>query len=282
MTREDSIERSPGRRHVLRWVLLGLATAGLAAGGVVVGSYVLRAHPGAKSINRAVGDFRRSYRSTVIDTSSVRLPAPGVFEFVGTGGERISFPANSQTDGATMPVSIERLAGNCFRWRIDYNEAHWQQQELCRVGDDLMLRTFQNFQRWDFGTVKVENTGTFTCDPPERYPLEAPIGTVTTGSCSGMNTAVTGRTTIASRFKIVGRVQLHVGATVVATVHIHQSDRAVGAQAGKETEDWWFEVGTGLPVRVVRSYRLDSASPLGTITYTEEGQGQLTGVQPRR
>jgi len=181
-----------------------------------------------------------------------------------------------------MPASVEHLPGNCFRWRVDYNEAHWQHQEFCRDGNDLIIKSVRNYQRWDFGSIKVENTGDFTCDPPHRYPIGAPTGTATTGSCTGGNTAVTGQVTITSRIEVAGREELRIAGTEVATVHLKQRDQLTGAQEGEAVIDWWFEVRTGLPVRVERTLRLGSASPIGTVTYTEEGQGQLTSLKPRQ
>ena len=250
--------------------------------GVLVASYVLRDHPDPKSVDQALDEFRRNSGSSVPQALSGRRPAAGVYEMQGTGWEKISFPPNSQADGTTMPVSIEHLSGECFRWRVDYNEAHWQQQEMCRDGDDLLLKAVRNFQRWDFGSVKVENTGDFTCDPAERYPIGAEIGTVTTGSCTGVNTAQTGQTTITSRTEVVEREQLRVGDAMVDTVHLRQRQDATGAQKGEEALDWWFEVRTALPVRIERAYRFETESPIGAITYTEEGQAQLTDVEPRR
>jgi len=282
MTTDASTQHPRGRRHLVRWAVIGVIAVVVVAVGVIGGTYLLRDHPDPKSVDRAVEDYRRSSSSTTRSTSSVRLPAAGVYEMQGTGEEKISFPPNSQVDGTTMPVSVEHLAGNCFRWRVDYNEAHWQEQQMCSDGADLLLGSFRNFQRWDFGSIKVENTSGFTCDPPQRYPIGSPTGTVTTGSCTGTNTAVEGPTVITSRIEVIGRKRLRIGNSQVDTAHLRQSDRATGAQSGQETIDWWFDVRTGLPVRVERSYRLDSSSPVGTVTYTEAGQGQLTSVEPRQ
>ena len=272
---------SDGRSHVLRWSLLGLGVVALVAVGVVGGSYLLRDQPKPKTLRDAVGDFRRENGTTTSAAGPDRLPAPGVYEVGGSGGEDISFPPNSQTDGTTMPASVQHLSADCFRWRIDYNVAHWHQLDFCRDGTDLLLGAQVNSQRWDFGTTTVENTATFDCTPRQRYPLGSPVGTVTTATCTGTNTAVSGRSTITDRTEVVGREQLRIGDRTVTAVHLHQHDGLTGAQTGQNDVDWWFDAATGLPVKATRSYRLDTASPIGAITYTEDGQWQLRSLEPR-
>jgi hypothetical protein len=265
----------------VRWTILGVVGVLVIVVGVFASSYLFRSHPGPKTVNQAVRDFRRS-ASSVDGSAAAQLPTEGVYEMSGAGEEKISFPPNSQADGATMPVSVQRLDGTCFRWRVDYNQAYWQVEDICRAGDDLVIRGFRNDQRWDFGSVKIDNTAEFTCDRPERFPLTAAVGTSATGHCSGGNTAVGGKTEIASRQEIVEREQLRIGSTNVDTVHIREHDRSTGAQTGDQTTDWWFDLRTGLPVRVERSYHLDSPSPIGTVTYTEQGHGQLADMKPRQ
>jgi hypothetical protein len=282
-TDDGRTDGAPSQRHVLRWVLLGLAVAVLAVVAVFGASYAFRDRPDPKSIDSAVGDFRKGTAPSSSAGTADRLPAAGVYELSGSGGEQISFPPNSQADGSTMPASVELLGGGCFRWRIDYNEAHWHQLDFCRDGGDLLLGMQKNYQRWDFGSVKVENTGDFDCVPKQRYPIGSAAGTVTTStSCSGTNTAVAGRTTTADRTEVVGREQLRIGGTKVTAVHLRQHDDLAGAQTGANDVDWWFDLRTGLPVQAIRTYRLDTASPVGTITYNEAGRWQLESMEPRR
>ena len=282
MTDDGADQEHRGGRHPVRWVLLGLAVVVLVGVGVFGASYVFRDRPDPKSIDSAVGDFRKGTAPSTSGGTADRLPAPGVYELSGSGGEQISFPPNSQADGSTMPASVELLGGGCFRWRIDYNEAHWHQLDFCRDGDDLLLGPQKNYQRWDFGSVKVENIGEFNCEPPQRYPIGSRTGTVTTASCSGTNTAVAGATTTADRTEVVGREQLRIGDTKVTAVHLRQHDDLTGAQTGANDVEWWFDLRTGLPLQAIRTYRLDTASPVGTITYNEAGRWLLESMEPRK
>ena len=89
----------------------------------------------------------------------------------GEGRETISFPPVEQDDGTTMPASIRHTADGCFTFKIDYNEAHWQDWHLCPEGNTLVERGGRTFQRWDFGVTTVENLATFVCDPPAPFAV---------------------------------------------------------------------------------------------------------------
>ena len=136
----------------------------LGAAGFVVIRYVFREHPGPKSLHAAVKAFQGK-EPTPTSSGTLRndLPAEGVYPLNGQGTERISFPPNSQRDGAVMPVTITYLADGCWRWHIDYNVAHWEEYDFCPRGGRLLLAGNRDSQSWDFGDIKVNNLGRFTC-----------------------------------------------------------------------------------------------------------------------
>jgi hypothetical protein len=276
------VEEARRRRPRARLLTIGGAVLVLGVTLVVGGSYLFRERPDAKSIDAAVGDLRHRAGSSTSVAGTAVLPAAGVYELHGSGGEEISFPPNSQDDGTTMPASVQLLSGNCFRWRIDYNQAHWHQLDFCREGDDLLLGPQRNYQRWDFGTADVENIGDFECVPPQHYPLAAPAGTTTRATCHGTNTAVTGTASSAVTTEVIGREDLRIGSATVRTAHLRQHDVLTGAQRGHNDVDWWFDVRTGLPVRARRTYQLASDSPVGSVVYDESGEWTLASTEPRR
>jgi hypothetical protein len=254
-------------------------------------AYLTRDQPEARSVDDAVDRLRRSSTSVDEDDGSdggtaVRLPRPGVYEAVGRGREEISFPPNAQDDGTVMPVSVELIGGECFRFRVDYNEAHWHEWDLCRPDGGLQLTRQVNYQRWDFGAATVENTSENTCDPPAVWlPAGAATddidGEVVTNECQGTNTAVPGISVATDRTEVVGRQVLRIGGERVDTIRITQRTDMTGAQRGRNLVELWFEADTGLPVRFERDYVLETDSPVGAITYTEEGEWQLRSVEPR-
>jgi len=268
-------------RHPVRWVVLGIVVVVVVFGGVTVGRYVFRSRPGAQSVDAAVDRFRASGPTDTSPATFVR-PAAGVYQAAGEGEEHISTPPNSQHDGATMPVSVTYLADGCWTWHLDYNVAHWHEFDFCPQGDQLLLVAQRNFQSWDFGVMKVDNTGTYTCAPPAPIVVTDPVpGAVFEHHCTGDNTAAPGPSTSEGPATVVGLETLSVGGADVATIHQTRSQVMSGTQQGDIQEEWWYAADTGLPVRAERHYRLDTGSVLGTITYTESGSWQLTSMEPR-
>jgi hypothetical protein len=94
------------------------------------------------------------------------------------------------------------------------------------------------------------------------------------------NTAI-GSGVSTSRARVVGFKTLRVGDVAVPTVEEQQVATVSGAQTGNVVTDWWFATSTGLPVRLDRHRVVHSPSPIGTVTYTEDGSGVLTSLKPR-
>jgi len=277
-------EARPQHHHrVLLWLLVaGIALVVLV--GLVVGVpfalYLHRSHPGAKSVGSAVQKFRSSTTTGNAATDLVG-PVPGVYQATGHGTEQINFPPNSQSDGKVMPITITALSGGCWRWHLDYNTAHWHEYEFCNDKGSLLLVAQRNYQRWDFGAIKVTNLGSYTCKPP------APV--MTTGAhpgqrfehhCTGTNTAVRGASDVEGPVIMGATVTMDIGGQRVRAVRQTRVEQLSGAQTGSVTEQWWFDAKTGLPLRAERTYRIVSASPLGKITYTENGWWQLRSLEP--
>jgi hypothetical protein len=272
--------------HAWRYALVAVATLVLATAGYPTIRYAFRSHPRAKSMTSAVSEFRvpgDANQSSQWARASFLQPEAGVYRATGTGTEKISFPPNSQRDGAVIPVTVRHTANGCWRWRIDYNEAHWHEYDFCPRGAKLFLDSQRNFQSWDFGATKIGNLARYTCSPP------APIvdRSVTPGErfahrCTGTNSAVAGTSITAGPVEIVSTEPLTVGGTKVTAIRQVRRQTITGAQRGTVEEEWWFAEDTGLPLRATRNYRVASSSPVGDITYTERGGWTLQSVHPTR
>jgi hypothetical protein len=137
------------------------------------------------------------------------------------------------------------------------------------------------YQAWDFGAASITNLSTVTCpantvvlprDPKEDDRLS--------WTCVERNTAI-GSGVSSTDARVVGFKTLRVGDVAVPTVEERQAANVSGTQTGRAITDWWFATSTGLPVRLDRFIVVHSPSPIGTITYTEDGSGVLTSVEPR-
>jgi hypothetical protein len=278
--------RTRRHHHVWRYGLVAFAAVLVATIGYPTVRYAFRSHPKAKSMTSAVSEFRTpdsANQSPQSARASFLRPAAGVYQATGTGTEKISFPPNSQRDGAVMPVTVRHTANGCWRWRIDYNEAHWHEYDFCPHDAQLFLSSQRNFQSWDFGATKVDNLARYTCDPPAPI-VERSVtpGQQFTHHCTGTNSAVSGRSTTAGAVEIVSSGPLMVGGTKVTAIRQVRHQAITGAQRGTVEEEWWFAAGTGLPLRATRNYRVESSSPIGDITYTETGEWALQSLQPTR
>jgi len=68
----------------------------------------------------------------------------------------------------------------------------------------------------------------------------------------------------------------------VPTFHHVEVDTLEGAQRGTTMIDYWYTVESFLLVRMERSVRIRTESPLGSVTYSESGTWQLRSLQPLR
>jgi hypothetical protein len=164
---------------------------------------------------------------------------------------------------------------------VDYNVAHWEEYDFCSSGGQVLLQANRNSQAWDFGTLKVVNLARFICPAATVLPRGPVPGQALSWSCTGTNTAVAGQSISTTAARIIATDSLRIGRTVVPVVHQRQQTRLSGGQGGMVSEDWWFEAKSGLPLRMERRITITSSSPVGAITYDEDGFWQMTSMQPR-
>ena len=262
-----------------RWWMPLVVVAGLAAVGVgvMVVLFLTREDPGARPVEEAVEDFR----SSTDDAADVG-PTPGVYELEGEGSEAISFPATEQTDGSIMPMTITVSGESCWNIRIDYNEAHWQQWDLCADGRTVTESGGSTFQRWDFGSVAIENLSTFVCDPEMPFVvLDAEPGDVAERSCTGTNDQLSGTTTSSGTVEVLGVEAIEIGGESIEAMNVRHRNDLTGSQHGTDSLELWVSTEDGLPLRGTRSLNVESDSPIGAVTYTEEGFWELLSTTPR-
>jgi hypothetical protein len=277
---------NPVRRRWPRRVLLvfsALMLIFLGIFGYFFTAYQLRTHPGAKSVASALHSFRGSGPMTRVRGSSYAFPQAGVYTMRGKGLERISFPPDSQHDGALVPVTISYLSSACWRMRLDFNAAHWEDYVFCPSALGLRQPGTHVYQAWDFGVTSITNLSTVTCPAKTVVlPREPKEDALLTWTCLERNTnTAIGSGVSSTRARVIGFKTLRVGDVSVPTVEERQTATVSGAQTGSVVTDWWFATSSGLPVRLERHRVVHSPSPIGTVTYTEDGSGVLTSLEPR-
>jgi hypothetical protein len=209
------------------------------------------------------------------------VPAEGVYRYTGSGTEALSTPPKSQAEGPEMPATVLRRADGCWTFRIDYSTNHWQEWRYCARDERLVEEGGRTFARWDFVVSAIENTSTFVCDPPNVVLRSDMVpGETWRQSCDGTGTSVGGTTVSSGEIRFVGVEPFDVGDSQVDAFHFVQHRTISGAQRGEANSELWF-APNGLPLRNQRHIVIDTDSPIGAITYTEDGTFTLTSLEPR-
>jgi hypothetical protein len=272
------------RRHrPLRWVFGGIGVLLLV---VVVGVGVLfatRDQPDEQSVDDAVDEFRDDDADGQGPASSDARPDPGVYSAEGEGSAALGLLGLTQTDGPSIPITVVHEGSGCWSVEMALNEAHRQVNHLCRAEDGSIVEaSSETEQQWDLGAATQDNRTSFTCEEPATVddPAVAP-GDTWELTCTGTNSGVEGTTTSVGPTTFVGEEVLDVDGESVATRHVRQERTITGSQEGDQQVDHWYAVDTGMLVREERRSDVASDSPVGSISYAEQGWWQLTSLEPR-
>lgn len=214
--------------------------------------------------------------------SGIALPVEGVYRYRGEGTERLDRPPISQRQGPEMPGTVTHTGAGCWSFRIDYSTKHSQTWDLCRRGDDLVEVGGRSEQKLDLKVAEVAVTVTSTCQPDTVLQSE----TVRVDDpprqqrCSAQTSATDEEVRVEGPATFVGVETVEVDGRPLRTCH-HRHERTMsGGQTGTERLDLWLDCDNGLPIRNERRVSARTDSPLGMLTYTEEGSFTLQSVEP--
>lgn len=269
------------RRH-RRLVVAVAALLILGGVGWVVISFADRG-PEPASVDVALSRFRSSSPSTM---PAVTLrPEAGVYEYVGSGVERLSFLGTTQAQGPTLPATVTHVSSDCWKFEIEYNSFHRQSWRWCLLDGVLVERASQTIQQFDFGVLKVDEESTFSCDPDnvvldptaiedDEWPQR----------CVGHSSTTNSDVIVAGTLVYVGIDTVTVGNENLTAFRYRSNLTLTGDQTGSERVDMWFSTDNGLPVRNERTIRVVSPAPppLNNVVYTEEGDWKLSRLTPER
>jgi hypothetical protein len=234
------------------------------------------------SLDDALRRFRDGDPAETTVIAGVQRPAAGVYSYSGEGTERLSLLGTTQDWGATLPATVTHVEA-CWTLRIDFSTHHTQEWTYCPEDGALTEVAGRTSQRFDFVAVTVDDLTVFSCDPPgDVIRVDARRGDSWAQSCTGHSDTLDTTTVSSGTNTFVGVESVEVGGRSVAAYR-YRSERAIsGGQTGTERSETWFAVRDGLPLRATRSIHVESPSPLGTVTYEEEGTFALGSLSPRR
>lgn len=266
---------------MLRRMAIILAAVVVIAVVAVAVLWFTREQPGSRPVDDAVEDFRGTPGADSDATATI--PPAGVYLADGAGEARINLPPASQSWGNQVLMTVTPQGGSCWRTRIDFNEAHRQIWVMCVDGSEVTVTEDLTETRWDFGIATLDNVTTFVCDePPVFIDLAATPGTTWEHDCTGTNDSIDGPTAAAGPYRYVGATTVDIADTAVPVRHYRQERNLTGAQDGISTADLYFAEDNNLLLRLERSINLSSDSPVGQVSYNEEGSWQLSSTTPRR
>lgn len=266
-----------------RKLVIGVAATVVVVLAGVVGVFAyLWSQSGAHPVSISEAQRRFDKRRDGADSGALLYtPAEGVYEYRGQGSEHLSSPPKSQSEGPQIPGTVTHLANDCWTLRMDYSSNHWREWTFCVHDEQLTEVSNRVFQRWDFVVNSIDNLAEMTCDPPSLIlGPDMRVGEGFPATCSGTNTAISGTTTSSGTHRLVNTEARRVGGVAVDTFHFHDDRVVSGGQTGTERFDFWL-TDRGLLVKGTQRIQVDSDSPIGDVTYTQESAFVLVSLVPR-
>jgi len=236
-------------------------------------------------VQDAVDRYRQGTDTT--DVAVPHGPAPGVYSATGSGTEKLSLQSTARPMGPSMPVTVTRDGDDCWSFRIEFHDAHWQSWHSCVADGRLIDRGGHVHQHFDFGAFGYDSDTDTVCDPPAKLlPAADTLAAVVPGD-TWTQACTIGEGSGASHQEgpatFLGTEVVVVGGADVQTYHLREERTFTGGQTGSSEDDTWFAVDTYLPVRKQWSTKVDTASPFGgSVSYEEQGSWQIDDLVPQQ
>ena len=197
------------------------------------------------------------------------LPAPGVYRYRTSGGERISF-LDYERDYSRVTTRIVTRHGCGVREEQWFLVQHLEYYDRC--GDALPAYGTDIAYWWTHGTQDFECAPGGSFDMAGRRPGER-----VTWLCRDEDTRAAQETVYVADEDVV------VEGRTIRARHTRWVTVFTGATEGTATVDDWFDPDTGLVLRERRLIGLEVGSPfVGRIAYLDDSEFTLLSLTPRR
>ena len=194
---------------------------------------------------------------------ALRLPRPGVYPVMVTGGEQLELATGAdRTYPAEGFVTVTPVECG-VDVRTDFVVERWQSIELCETATGLELGTERIFHSF-FGLD----------DLLERSCTGSSFSVAATSWLCENSSSVAERTVTAEAATkdVAGEAR----EVVVFTTVLARGDHPDNV----ELIELWVDVETGVPARETRTYDFVLDTPLGDAGYTEEYVWEVTSLEP--
>ncbi|MGQ0743061.1 MAG: hypothetical protein ACT4OS_01715 [Acidimicrobiales bacterium] len=250
-----------GYRRQRLYALAALALAGpplfLAAG-------LAWSHP--VEVAEAVARFRAAGPRAAQPVAG--LPAPGVYRYATTGGERVSF-LEHRRDYSPVTARIVTRRGCGIREEQRFLVQHIEYYDRC--GAALVAYGTDIAYWWTHGTQD------FRCQPGSFDGSDLEVGQRSEWVCADEDTRA------AQTVEYLGDETVEVEGRVLPARRTRWTTVFEGATRGSAVVDDWFDPRTGLVLREDRNIGLRTGSPfVGQVAYIDVSAYRLLSTTPLR
>jgi hypothetical protein len=201
----------------------------------------------------------------------MRRPEPGVYQYATTGGDRLSMRGSARDYPETTFVTVRH--DDCgFTQRWDVLDERWEERRWC-VEDERRALTAMSSYREFFGHGQRND---LTCEGPTPSSDAVEPGVSWTVVCENEDTSAT------SRIEVGGRTEVEVDGAGVDTLQLMLETTVEGESTGRMAGEQWIVPDTGLLVREQWETEVETAGPMGPVTYTEDYTLLLESMEPSR
>jgi hypothetical protein len=198
-------------------------------------------------------------------------PDPGVYRYATTGGDRLSMRGSARDYPETTSVTVRH--DDCgFTQRWDVFDERWEERRWC-VQDGARALTATSSYREFFGRGQRNE---LACEGRTPPPHAVEPGAHWTVACEGDDTRST------TRVEVVGGTEVEVDGANVDTLHLRLETEVDGESTGRMQGQQWVVPHTGLLVREEWETEVETAGPMGPVTYTEDYTLRLESMEPAR
>ena len=209
-------------------------------------------------------------------------PTPGVYDYRGSGTDRLTLPPLKQAEGPTLPGTVEVQANGCWSFRIDYSTNHWQSWTYCAA-------SFWARRDRGIGLPALDHWSAARDQPLDTavsIRIDERAGDCVhdqgvAGTMYRVLDADPRRIDQCRGDPLRGSASPLIARHKIASVHVEVEWRLSGPQVGIEHDDLWYDARSGLPLENRRSIHVRTTTPFGSSTYTENGQFVLESLHPR-
>jgi hypothetical protein len=208
-------------------------------------------------------------------TSSVSLPAPGVYRYATTGSEHIDALGGTTHDYPASTTITVTPSGCGVQVRWDALQERWNTRELCIAEGGMVSGAYTDFHRF-YGR---DDRTDWTCAPAYVLVPAAPAaGASWHGTCDDGH-----GTKEETSLSVVGLEDVNVGGVTVPAIHVQRVEDDTAADGtAHTTTDQWFDTRSGLVLREVATSSSTTSTFVGKVHYTEQYELKILSLEPQR